>query len=184
MSGHAFDRLSVLLVDDNHFMRGVLHTLLQALGVHRIYDATDGSAALKRLRNTPVDLVICDCETRPMDGLALTRTLRADTDPTRAMLPVILLSGHDDEARAAAARDAGVSEFLIKPLTPRTLYLRLLAAIETPRPFVRTASYYGPSRRRRARSPADGMPRDTTRYAGKAPVTLRQLSDLIDRLVS
>ena len=179
MSDSAFDRLSVLLVDDNRFMRGVLHTLLQAFGVHRIYDAGDGSEALQRLRNTPVDLVICDSDTKPMDGLALTRSLRADPDRTKTMLPLLLLSGHDDERQAATARDAGVTEILGKPLSPRDLYLCLRAALESPRPFVQTEGYRGPSRRRQTQGFAGSDRRAAARPA-RTPVNLGQLSALIE----
>jgi len=63
-------------------------------------------------------------------------------------LPVIMVSGHTERARIVAARDAGVNEFIAKPITARNLFLRIAQVVERPRPFVRASSYFGPDRRR------------------------------------
>jgi FixJ family two-component response regulator len=65
------------------------------------------------------------------------------------MAPVIMVTGHSTLARVHEARDAGVNEFLAKPLTARGVIERLHQAIEHPRPYVRSADYFGPDRRRR-----------------------------------
>ena len=62
--------------------------------------------------------------------------------------PLVLMSGHTEQWRVNMARDAGVNEFLAKPISAKTLYDRILAVIEKPRPFVRTKNYFGPCRRR------------------------------------
>ena len=66
------------------------------------------------------------------------------------MIPVIMITGHSTMRRVAEARDAGVNELLAKPLTARGVLERLNRIVEHPRPFIRTADYFGPDRRRRA----------------------------------
>ncbi|MFN9711577.1 MAG: response regulator, partial [Alphaproteobacteria bacterium] len=65
------------------------------------------------------------------------------------MAPVVMITGHSTYLRVSEARDAGVTEFLAKPLTARGVVERLLQAIENKRPFIRSKSYFGPDRRRR-----------------------------------
>ncbi len=86
---------------------------------------------------------------RPIDGIEFTRALRTTSDSPNPMLPVIMLSGHTEPVRIAVARNAGVTEFLSKPVSPKALYLRIEEVILRPRQFVRTKSFHGPDRRRR-----------------------------------
>jgi DNA-binding response OmpR family regulator len=60
-----------------------------------------------------------------------------------------MLTGHTSVERVRLARDAGVNEFLAKPVSVKAMLTRLTAVIEHPRPFVRTKVYFGPCRRRR-----------------------------------
>jgi DNA-binding response OmpR family regulator len=68
-----------------------------------------------------------------------------------------MLSGHTELQRICEARDAGVNEFLAKPISARALYSRMMSLIANPRPFVRTATYFGPDRRRRDVGPPEGV---------------------------
>jgi two-component system, chemotaxis family, chemotaxis protein CheY len=63
-------------------------------------------------------------------------------------VPIIMVSGHTEKHRVEAARDAGVTEFLIKPITGHSLFSRIAEILERPRPFVRCDNYFGPDRRR------------------------------------
>ncbi len=84
-----------------------------------------------------------------MDGLEFVRLLRTDTNSPNPFVPVIMLTAHTEAKRVVEARDAGVTEFLAKPISAHQLYSRIRAIIEHPRPFVRAKSYVGPDRRRR-----------------------------------
>jgi len=64
-------------------------------------------------------------------------------------VPVIMLTGHTHIDRVRQARDAGVNEFIAKPVSVKTMMQRLQTVIENPRPYVRTKVYFGPCRRRR-----------------------------------
>jgi CheY-like chemotaxis protein len=144
-----YDLLKILLVDDNHYMRVLLAEILRAIGVSRIYEANDGAEGLQMMRDNPVDIVMTDLSMQPLDGIDFVRLLRNSPDSPNPTVPVIMITGHSTIARVNEARDAGVTEFLAKPLTARGVIERLHEVIEHPRPFVRSGDYFGPERRRR-----------------------------------
>jgi CheY-like chemotaxis protein len=145
-----FELLKILLVDDNHHMRVLLTEILRAIGVKQIYEANDGAEALTLMRNHAIDIVMTDLSMQPMDGIDFTRLLRNSPDSPNQMCPVIMITGHSTQRRVTEARDAGVNEFLAKPLTARGVLDRIGTVIDYPRPYVRTDDYFGPDRRRRA----------------------------------
>jgi len=130
-------------------MRILLRELLRAIGVRKILEAADGSAAMTTLRQHVVDIIITDLAMVPVDGVDFVRLLRNSRDSPNPMCPVIMLSGHTTERRIFEARDAGVNEFLSKPLTARGILSRIGQIIDHPRPFIRCEDYFGPDRRRR-----------------------------------
>lgn len=144
-----YDLLKILLVDDNHYMRVLLAEILRAIGVKDIFEANDGAEGLQMMRDNPVDIVMTDLSMQPLDGIDFVRLLRNSPDSPNQMAPVIMITGHSTFARVNEARDAGVNEFLAKPLTARGVIERLHQAIEHPRQFVRSDDYFGPDRRRR-----------------------------------
>jgi CheY-like chemotaxis protein len=127
----------------------LLSEILRAIGVTRIYEANDGAEGLQMMRDHDVDIVMTDLSMQPLDGIDFVRLLRNSPDSPNKMAPVIMVTGHSTLARVHEARDAGVNEFLAKPLTARGVIERLHQAIEHPRPFVRCEDYFGPDRRRR-----------------------------------
>jgi len=144
-----YDLLKILVVDDNHYMRVLLAEILRAIGVVRIFEANDGAEGLQMMRDHPIDLVMTDLSMQPLDGIDFVRLLRNSPDSPNKLAPVIMITGHSTFARVNEARDAGVSEFLTKPLTARGVIERMHEAIEHPRGFVQTGDYFGPDRRRR-----------------------------------
>jgi len=86
-------------------------------------------------------------------------------------VPIIMLTGHSEKKRVIAARDAGVTEFLAKPISAKWLYQRVLNVVANPRPFIRTRSYFGPDRRRNTNPNYIGPER---RKGGKAEVIKQQ----------
>jgi two-component system, chemotaxis family, chemotaxis protein CheY len=145
-----YELLRILLVDDNHHMRVLLTEILRAIGVVHIHEGADGAEGLQQLRNHPIDSVMTDLSMQPLDGIDFVRLLRNSPDSPNQMVPVIMITGHSTMRRVAEARDAGVNEFLAKPLTARGVLERLNRIVEHPRPYIRTQDYFGPDRRRRA----------------------------------
>lgn len=150
------DKIKVLIVEDKQHMRALLRALLNALGVIEIFEATHGAQALDMLRTKRCDLVLTDMSMEPMDGLELTRQVRALERRLNPSVPIIMISGHTERNRVEAARDAGVSEFLVKPITLQNLTARIAEVMERPRRFVTTPTYSGPDRRRKSRENYNG----------------------------
>lgn len=144
------EAVRVLIVDDNQHMRAILLAVLGALNVREYRETRDGTEALDAMRKWPVDLAIVDFQMLPMDGVEFTRVVRQAPDSVNPYLPIIMMTGHAEQSRVHEARDAGVTEFLVKPLTPKAVIDRINAVIYRPRPFVRTEDYFGPDRRRKA----------------------------------
>ncbi len=141
--------LKVLIVEDNQYFRLLIRTVLGALGVEEIAEARDGGQALDMLARFPADLVIVDWKMQPMDGVSLVRHIRSGESGVDRRLPVLMVSGYSELSLLAAARDAGVNEFLPKPISARSLVGRIMSILRTPRPFVDSNTYFGPDRRRR-----------------------------------
>ena len=142
--------LNVLLADDNPHMREIVVVLLNNYGIKNIRAVHDGGAGLNMLRTWQADLAIVDFKMEPVDGVEFTRRVRNSPESRNPYLPIIMMTGHSGRARVYEARDAGVTEFVVKPVNARTLLDRIMAVIYRPRPFVRTKTYFGPDRRRRA----------------------------------
>ena len=145
-----YELLKILLVDDNHHMRVLLIEILRAIGCRDIFEANDGAEGLQMLRSHPIDIVITDLAMQPLDGIDFVRLVRNSADSPNPMIPVIMITGHATVRRVSEARDAGVNEFLAKPLTARGVIQRIGMIIDHNRSFVRTESYFGPDRRRRS----------------------------------
>lgn len=139
--------LTVLVVDDSDSMRTIIVELLRALGARKILQADDGLSALEAVSNHEIDLAIVDL-IMPVDGLTFTRAVRASQ--IFRFLPIILITGHATRRTVDEARNAGVTEFLAKPLTARNFVHRINEVIHNPRPFVIADGYAGPCRRRKA----------------------------------
>ena len=150
MSGSVFEALKVLVVEDNQHMRVLLRSLLNSAGIREIYESGNGVAALEILREKKCDLVLSDLAMKPMDGLEFTREIRMSERSINPFMPIIMITGHTEKHRVEAARDAGVTEFLAKPITPHSLFSRIAEIVERPRAFVRCENYFGPDRRRKA----------------------------------
>lgn len=82
-----------------------------------------------------------------MDGLDFVRLVRTGEDSPNHYIQIIMVTGHFEHHRMTLARDAVTNEMLIKPLSAKSLYSRINAVIERPRPFVETSDYFGEGRR-------------------------------------
>lgn len=151
--------LQVLLVDDNQHMRAITSAILKAAGIRKILEVSDGSSALALLRQHPIDIAIVDFNMSPMDGVEFTRLVRKSPESPNAYLPIIMMTGHSEKNRVMEARDAGVTEFMVKPITAKAVFDRIQAVIVRPRPFIKSRTYFGPDRRRASPPAYDGEKR-------------------------
>ncbi len=150
MSGGAFDHLKALVVEDNQHMRMLLRSLLNALGIDNVIEASNGEEAFLLLRDKQPDLILSDLSMKPMDGIEFVRQVRMSRDSPNPYIPIIMVTGHTERHRVEAARDVGVTEVLAKPITAGSLFQRIGEIIDRPRAFVKAADYFGPDRRRHA----------------------------------
>ena len=141
--------MRVLLVDDNQHMRSIVSAVLAGVGVEQVRECWDGAEALDALRQWPADVAIVDFHMTPVDGVEFTRLVRQAADSPNPFLSIIMLTGYAERTRVMEARDAGVTEFVVKPVTARAVLDRLNNVIFRPRPFIRAEDYFGPDRRRR-----------------------------------
>ena len=124
----AVDRaLPILIVDDYRTMLRIIRNLLQQLKFSNIDEATDGGAALTRLRERRYGLVISDWNMHPVTGLELLREVRAD--PQLADVPFIMITAESKTENVIAARDAGVSNYIVKPFNAETLRAKIASVL-------------------------------------------------------
>jgi DNA-binding response OmpR family regulator len=145
-----FRKVRVLIVDDQKYGRDLVKAIMKSLGVGGIETATDGDSAFFAFREKPVDIVITDWLMEPSCGLEMTRRMRNDPKSPNPLVPIIMASGFSERWRVLQARDAGVTEYLVKPFAAKHLLERITAVIENPRPFIRAGAFFGPDRRRRS----------------------------------
>jgi two-component system, chemotaxis family, chemotaxis protein CheY len=119
--------MNVLVVDDFSSMRRIVRGLLQQIGITKIAEAGDGCTALGKLRDETFDLVISDWSMDPMNGLQLLKEVRADNK--LAKLPFIMVTAETKAENVAAAREAGVSNYIVKPFNAATLKQKIEAVV-------------------------------------------------------
>ena len=141
--------LKILVVEDNQYMRTIVREILKGAGIIDVREAHDGADAFEILQQYPADIAIVDFNMQPVDGIDFTRTLRRSPPQLNPMMPVIMITGHSERSRVEEARDAGVTEFVVKPMTAAALLHRINTVVMHPRDFVKSGKFVGPERRRR-----------------------------------
>ncbi len=147
-----FAATKILVVDDEHYMRKVVRTLLMSIGVRNIHEAPDGPSGLDAIRNTQPDIVIVDWQMPGLDGASFVRMVRSPETFPFPDVPIIMLTGHNERSRVIEAVQVGVNEFLLKPVSSKALRSRLVSVLTKPRPVVKSGGYYGPMPRNLAAS--------------------------------
>ena len=161
MSGpvYKFDQVSLLLIEDQAFVRDLLVPVLKALGLGRVIAVSSAEdavsilsvpRALREKGNAGViDLIISDWFLGAKSGGDLLQWVRKNDDELIQFIPFIMMSGYAGEKMVHRARDLGADEFLAKPFSLNTVVARLLAVIDNRRQFIKVRKYFGPDRRRK-----------------------------------
>ncbi len=129
-------------------MRMLIRNVVLTLGVKDVVEASDGAAAIEELKVSRVDLVLCDMKMEPMGGLEFVKRLRSDPENPYRFVPVIMITAYAELETVADARDAGVSEFMAKPISADALDKRIQRVLKDKRHFVEASDFAGPDRRR------------------------------------
>jgi two-component system, chemotaxis family, chemotaxis protein CheY len=139
--------LSVMVADDNRHIRDIIVQILRALGVRTMHMAEDGVSAFQILCSQPIDIVIIDNRMQPISGTDFTRLVRRSEESPNPYVPILMVTGYADKRTIIEARNAGVHDIIVKPLSAALVSTRLSEVILNPRNFVRTKTYFGPDRR-------------------------------------
>lgn len=147
-------QLSVLVIDANKFSRNLIGEILRSLSATDITLVPDAASTEVVFSKKHIDVVLLSCEPADQqDGLRFVRAMRRLNNDRVRRLPVLFVTTGMTKELVMQAREAGVDEFLSKPISPAAVRQRLEMVIETPRPFVDCSVFIGPCRRRK--NPAD-----------------------------
>lgn len=166
-------KIGVLVVDGDIRILHLMQHVLDHLGFRNVVSAQDGYQAVQMMQEATVDIVITDWELQPhdkrpllqlphnpvvyserwspcppKDGAHFVRYVRGSKFSPNPYIPIIMLTGIGLEDHVQYARDCGVNEVMLKPLSIESLCGRIASVVDEPRPFVTSQHYKGPCRRR------------------------------------
>lgn len=139
--------LTILIADSGPFMRRVVYGMLRGFGANRILEAGDAAGVLAALMQQKIDILILDAKLPPQDGLAVTQAIRRNTDNENRTLPILIMTSDAHQSTVKEARDSGANMVVVKPISPTTLYDRLVWIAFDRRQFIDCPTYFGPDRR-------------------------------------
>jgi len=119
--------MNILIVDDSKTMLRIVENLLKQLGIKNIHHATDGTMALRMLRDGSFGMIISDWNMEPMTGLQLLKEVRADNK--LRVIPFIMVTAESKVENVAAAKEAGVNNYIVKPFNAETLKQKITAVL-------------------------------------------------------
>lgn len=151
-------QMTVLVVDDNAFMRKMVRSLLNNIGVKKVYEAADGIAGLEQIRAVAPDVIVLDWEMPLLNGPELVRIVRSPGVFPTPDIPIIMLTAYGERSRIVEAVRIGVNEFLCKPVSAKMLTDRLISILAKPRVSVQFGDYYGPEPRKLVQVDEDPTP--------------------------
>lgn len=183
---YQFQNASVLVVEESSEMLNLIQGVLATFGVGKIHGALGAEEGFQVFCREDPDIVLADWLNEPVNGVELARRIRTDPLSPNPYVPFILMTGFSQKKRVTVARDAGITEFLVKPFSSHTLFRRIHQVIERPRQFVRASSFFGPDRRRRedtAQAPANERREDRKKPSGgrKAHEIARKMAEKKDK---
>ena len=122
----ALGDLHILIVEDEEPMRALLARMLQRIPVGRVVEAENGSVGLAQVGAQPIDLVICDWNMPEMSGMEFFDRVHA----AHPDLPVLMVTGRSDAGSIVAAKRAGISAYIVKPISQRELKAKIQYVLE------------------------------------------------------
>lgn len=128
-----YETVDTLVIEDDGFQRSLIVQALKVIGMATIREAEDGESALKACMARLPDLIVCDIEMAPMDGLAFLKALRRTKSAAVRSIPIVFLTSHNDSDTVREAVAAGIDAFIVKPPTLKALKTRIDALLTTPR---------------------------------------------------
>jgi two-component system chemotaxis response regulator CheY len=120
--------LPIMVVDDYATMQRILRNLLEQNGFKNVTVASSGQEAIQKLEATPnIGLIISDWNMEPMTGLELLKAVRAN--PNYKGIPFIMVTAEGKTENVIAAKEAGVSNYIVKPFSAETLKTKMTSVL-------------------------------------------------------
>lgn len=120
------NRARVLVVDDEASNRGLVRKALEPLG-YDVAEAADGEEAVQAVAARPPDLVLLDLVMPKLDGYGVLRAIK--TDPRTRLIPVVMLTSHDQLVEKIRAVQIGADDYLFKPFNIAELTARVKSLV-------------------------------------------------------
>jgi two-component system chemotaxis response regulator CheY len=162
--------LVILVADPNAYLRRVIHGMLRGFGANKVLEVSHAVGLFEALTGQKIDILLCDNRLPPHGGLKATHTIRSNVYNQNRTMPILLMTSDTTETTIKNARDVGANMVVAKPMSPNSLYDRLTWVAFNPRPFVDTATYFGPDRRFKI----EGYPGGVGRRKGDKEVAVAQ----------
>ena len=121
--------MPILVVDDYQTMVRIIRNLLKQLGFENVDDASDGNAAIAKMRDKKYGLVISDWNMEPMTGLELLKKVRASSNDNVSKVPFIMVTAESKTENVIAAKQAGVNNYIVKPFNAETLKTKIASVL-------------------------------------------------------
>ena len=144
---------TALVVDPNRYARQLLADLLREFGIGEVIYATDSDHARQAVLDHHPNVVFIEDNLEPERGVDVIKSIR-QAHASYRVTPIVLIASSQKREDIFAARDAGATEIIVKPITPQVVLSRLKAVMLSKRPFVESALFAGPCRRRNKRAAA------------------------------
>jgi two-component system, chemotaxis family, chemotaxis protein CheY len=119
--------INILIVDDYKTMLRIIHSLLTQLGFNNIDEASDGSMAIEMIKEKKYELIISDWNMKPTTGLELLKNVRANENIKN--IPFLMITAESKIENIMAAKQAGVSNYIVKPFNAETLKTKLISIL-------------------------------------------------------
>ena len=130
MKAYDLSKLEVIIAEENDDMRAVLREVMAAFGVEDMRICANGKDVIDAIKKRPADLVFTAWKMKPIDGIALVKWLRQNkASPVRGV-PIVMITARTDRKDVMKAREAGVTAYLAKPVTPERIYQRIADIVE------------------------------------------------------
>ncbi len=178
MKTSGLKHVRILIADNDNNLGTLLLQVLQRMGFTNTKLVRDGHAAMRVLEQETKDILITEWQLQNLDGIELTNHIRHSMESVDRLLPIIMMTARAEKQDVEEARDAGITEFVVKPYNSVTVFKRIQQVIDNPRAFLLAGDYVGPDRRRRSltvelerrtRFPSVVLPEDVPTSTGEGP---------------
>jgi PleD family two-component response regulator len=160
LSGARFnlEKMSILVLDGDTMSQAIVSQILSGFGAKNLRKCANAEEARQAVASTSYDLLVVDPSIPESEGYEFIFGLRRDLKGPSRFSPVLMVTGHTQFSKVAAARDCGANFVVVKPLTPQIVVDRIMWMAKDVRPFVECRAYAGPDRRFKFNGPPVDYP--------------------------